>query len=612
IPSRVGICITLRELVTAGIIIDSARGLPIIHANFSGYDEQSHRRGPESGFAHWTLAGIDDAIYRVWRAAKRSAYRDYDIWIFSDHGQEQSLPYEVHTGRKIEDSIRQALHQVSRNSADLRSSIETVQHQRARLIGWPFFDLLLNHHKEQDLVHDFDIAAKGPVGHLYLKDAISQGDCTRLVRHLVEKGMVPLVMRKAGPGKVTADTNSGTFTLPRDAANVLGANHPFLHEAAQDLTALVHHPDAGDIVLSGWRFDAPPLTFPVENGAHAGPGREETHGFALLPHDAPFALRGHKYLRPSDLRDAILRFQKKKTPLLPKYTHASPERDRILRIMTYNVHSCLGMDGRLSPARIARIIAAYDPDIVALQELDVGRMRSGGIDQAHQIAQALDMEFHFHPSFIIEEEQYGNALFSRFPMKVIKKGALPLTPGAEQRGALWARVSYSDKQIDVINTHLGLRAAERLSQVRHLLGPGWVGGRKDDDPPLILCGDFNTVSRSRVYNELTVKFADTKRAVKKRFFSRTLLGLVRIDYVFVSPQIHVSDVKVPRNHLIRTASDHFPLIVDMHPEHFNHQKAIGAQTSDRISRKIRWRQSRLSELFYGKSGNPKNTVSGKA
>ncbi len=73
------------------------------------------------------------------------------------------------------------------------------------------------------------------------------------------------------------------------------------------------------------------------------------------------------------------------------------KRRNTLRVMTYNVHSCVGMDGRLSTSRIARIIAQCRPDIVALQELDVGRGRTGGIDQAHAIAQELEMEFHFHP-----------------------------------------------------------------------------------------------------------------------------------------------------------------------------------------------------------------------
>jgi endonuclease/exonuclease/phosphatase family metal-dependent hydrolase len=62
------------------------------------------------------------------------------------------------------------------------------------------------------------------------------------------------------------------------------------------------------------------------------------------------------------------------------------------------VHRCVGVDGRLSPERIAEVIASCQADIVALQELDVCRARTGGVDQAHMIARRLGMEMHFHPA----------------------------------------------------------------------------------------------------------------------------------------------------------------------------------------------------------------------
>ena len=68
------------------------------------------------------------------------------------------------------------------------------------------------------------------------------------------------------------------------------------------------------------------------------------------------------------------------------------------RIVTYNVRRCLGTDGRLEPGRIAEVIASCDPHIVALQELDVGRARTGGVDQAEAVAAALGMQMHRHPS----------------------------------------------------------------------------------------------------------------------------------------------------------------------------------------------------------------------
>jgi len=68
------------------------------------------------------------------------------------------------------------------------------------------------------------------------------------------------------------------------------------------------------------------------------------------------------------------------------------------RIMTYNIHSCIGMDGKISPERISRVIAQCSPDVVALQELDVGRARTDRVDQADLIAQYLQMDYHFLPT----------------------------------------------------------------------------------------------------------------------------------------------------------------------------------------------------------------------
>ena len=66
------------------------------------------------------------------------------------------------------------------------------------------------------------------------------------------------------------------------------------------------------------------------------------------------------------------------------------------RILTYNVHRCVGSDRRLDVGRVAAVIAELEPDLVALQELDVGRARTGHVDQAHEIARRLSMSVRFH------------------------------------------------------------------------------------------------------------------------------------------------------------------------------------------------------------------------
>src|SRR4029079_19728035 len=145
----------------------------------------------------------------------------------------------------------------------------------------------------------------------------------------------------------------------------------------------------------------------------------------------------------------------------------APEPVVALRIMTYNVHRCVGIDRLLSPERIAQVIASCHPDIVALQELDVGRARSGDVDQAEVIARDLGMDVHFFPALRVMEELYGDAILSRWPARLVKAGPLPgftRLPRFEPRGALWSAIKIEGMEIQVINTHLGLLGAERVLQ----------------------------------------------------------------------------------------------------------------------------------------------------
>ncbi|MDQ4136400.1 MAG: endonuclease/exonuclease/phosphatase family protein [Pseudomonadota bacterium] len=239
------------------------------------------------------------------------------------------------------------------------------------------------------------------------------------------------------------------------------------------------------------------------------------------------------------------------------------------RILTYNVHRCRGTDRRLSPARIAEVIARCRPDIVALQELDVGRARTGGVDQAHAIAHRLAMDFHFHSVLQLEEELYGDAILTALPARLVKSGPLPglrVARRLEPRGALWVAVDIGGTEVHIVNTHLSLIGRERVRQVAELLGPEWLGGI-DPREPKMLIGDFNAVPRSAAYRAITRALSDAqviqrpRRRPQRTFPAR--LPTLRLDHVFVSRgSLRVTGVDVPRSALARVASDHLPLAVD--------------------------------------------------
>jgi endonuclease/exonuclease/phosphatase family metal-dependent hydrolase len=234
-----------------------------------------------------------------------------------------------------------------------------------------------------------------------------------------------------------------------------------------------------------------------------------------------------------------------------------------LRIITYNIHRCIGGDHKLSPERIAEVISTHQPDIVALQEVDSGQVRPAVYDQAAIIAERLNF-----PEAWIERERCGNAILSRYPMKRVKAGGLHRARRwhtLARRGALWVEVEALGTQIQIINTHLGLTPASRLNQARVLTGPEWL-----DSPecrhPVVLCGDFNTQPGSTVFKLLEDTLINVEKLKVNGNQEKTWPSshpLLSYDHIFISNDLAVETVLVPADKLTRMASDHLPFFIQL-------------------------------------------------
>jgi len=567
IPTRVLICIILRELIRFRVKMDVTRGVRIIHANFVGYDEQAHRRSPDSAFAHWALKGIDGVIKDIYRTALRCDCRDYRMIVYSDHGQESVQAYEKRFGKPVKKAIREIVSNMDMNYRGGNSGITGNETHYGHHRAFGLFSSkkkYLQKQPEHIIRPDrIRITTMGPVGHIYLPLPVTGRQKEILAKKLVAEANIPLVFF-INQNQVMAVNRGGVFNLLKQHQNVLGKDHPFRQWTAQDLHRTCRHPNAGDLVISGWTPDNIPLSFNVENGAHGGPGNEETRGFVLLPNRIELQ---ETELRPLDLREIILNWFKgrENKQIIRKYKAASHS----LKVMTYNIHSCLGMNGRVVPDNIARIIADLDPDVVALQEVDANRRRTQYTDQAKYLARELDMEYQYFSVMNQGAEKYGLAILGKHSLVKVKYGRFPAARPerpVEPRGAMWIRVQTPGCDVNIVNTHLGLQMRDRLLQIRTLFGEDWLSAILENDP-LVVCGDFNASARSPVYRQICTRLTDVQKtgncrgAPKPTFFSR--YPVLRLDYIFVSKHFTPLRILVPGNPLTRMASDHLPVFTEL-------------------------------------------------
>jgi endonuclease/exonuclease/phosphatase family metal-dependent hydrolase len=563
--SRVFIGIGARELITIGAKVDVARGLPIVHVNYVGYDEHAHRRGPGSLFAHWSLRGIDRSIKDLWRSAHRSPRRDYSVWIFSDHGQERTVPL----GEKYPNAINQVVEKFLGITPSGEPTRAQRRQQKRRESAWESLGPGARRRRQAAAAADaieekapYVLSSMGPVAHLYFKEALTDERRHALALLLLKDGHVPGVLMRDQAGKVRWLHAKGETCVPEEVPALLPHPEPLREEIARDIHTLCLSEHAGDLVLVGWSPSAPPASFAYERGAHGGFGPQETGAFALLPARTKLPAEAKHFIRPSALRFAALNhLGRSPFPKRPSALRTEPQ----FRLMTYNTHGCGGMDGRVSPRRIARVIGEHRPDIVALQELDLGRRRSRVEDQAAIIAKELGLHAVFCPTITRGEEHYGHALLSHWPIEVVNRSRLPhdeRTWFKEPRSAIWARVQVAGQAINVITTHLGLGVKERRLQMEMLLGKDFIGGIPETEP-IILCGDFNCLPRSVPYNLAAKRLRDVQKERRPQPTFSSTKPMVRLDHIFTSQHLTCETVFVPRNDITRIASDHLPLVVDL-------------------------------------------------
>lgn len=229
-----------------------------------------------------------------------------------------------------------------------------------------------------------------------------------------------------------------------------------------------------------------------------------------------------------------------------------------LRVLAYNIHHGEGVDGKLDLGRIAGVITAQKPDLVAVQEVDVKTQRTGGVDQAAELARLTGMHVRFGRTIDYQGGQYGNAVLSRFAIESSDTHALPGDPNAERRGALavvvrpWAE----GPAVRFVATHFDHRVeAERVRQAEEINRLFAA----DEQQITLLAGDLNAVPDSAPIRLLTARWTDAAASATDGATSPADQPRRRIDYVMLRPAaawrvVGTSVVNEP------VASDHRPML----------------------------------------------------
>jgi endonuclease/exonuclease/phosphatase family metal-dependent hydrolase len=223
-----------------------------------------------------------------------------------------------------------------------------------------------------------------------------------------------------------------------------------------------------------------------------------------------------------------------------------------LRIVCWNIHHGAGMDGRIDLERVAKVIAAEKPDLVALQEVDKSCTRSGMVDQCAELARLTGMTGHFGRAMDFGGGEYGQAILSKHPVKSVR--VHPLPGDGEPRIAFEAVVTWRGMDIRFASTHLDLDAERRLAQAKTL-----VGLLEKDTRPLVLCGDFNDVPGSPTIAAVSAVFSNMDKA-PPALTCPADRPTAEIDFVFLKGFRAVKPLVVlPES----VASDHRPLLAEV-------------------------------------------------
>lgn len=228
--------------------------------------------------------------------------------------------------------------------------------------------------------------------------------------------------------------------------------------------------------------------------------------------------------------------------------------------MVWNIHNAIGYDDIFDLDRIVKDIKENDPDILGLNEVDLGALKTGFVDLPSYIAHKLNMYYFYGYTFY---KHYGDVILSKYPILEAEIISLPLAIETERpRAIIKAKFQINSSVWTVIVSHLSTNSDDRLAQVPFIVNKI---GEETTFEKIIWMGDFNLEPTSPEYSLINgtsiLNFTDSYRFLNTFSgytgdFNEDHIPQKRIDYIMCSPDL------VPKSSYVfcSISSDHCAVI----------------------------------------------------
>ena len=235
-----------------------------------------------------------------------------------------------------------------------------------------------------------------------------------------------------------------------------------------------------------------------------------------------------------------------------------------MRLLSYNIHKGIGgRDQRYRIERIIDVIERENPDLMCLQEVARNTRRSKFHDQPKLLAEYFNASAKlFQVNVRLKNGIYGNLILSRWPFRSQHQISLRLN-NKKPRGAQLVVVDTPKGSLHLVNWHLGLAERERHWQVEHLLNHHLF--REFQHLPTLIMGDYNDWRNTLARGRFTPRQFEQVTVPISRF--RTFpayLAVGALDKAFHRGSIKIQHARIVQNRRARVASDHLPLVIDLH------------------------------------------------